>query len=522
MKHLENNAYELEALKEALELSETPRAVEQKLREVYAELPDELPRRRRSPARLLKAAAGTAAGLAAAFLLMFGMNTMSPAFAESLPLIGGIFQRINNRQGWLNQTATQLSVQKYAQPVEGVSVEVPAGGIMEKPMNVSVRETYFDGMFLYVGMELEISENSDTLFPGLDSSYDVLLNGESQSYYEEGKGWQVREGFASLSEPCWEKIGDGSYISQQAYCVPENCQDLDQLEVTLKCGRIYSTRDFLDFTVNSTPFELNFTARKNGVQPKRIDGNGLEMGGIKLISAAASPAGTQFVMEYPDTFNNPAVSVRFEDGGNLGMGYYCPDRDLGNGMIRSTDVCGGFREDETRRVVYTLFDKNDSDQFEAVFLLDFTNGTAELGTAEDVVTFTGAMYECGWEALKEFTGNYKISLASWKNGGNELLLFVSTTDESPKGIRTEIYQSGELIGSRETLEQNMDQFKEQHYREIGPDGNSIQHETGRNRYALGILGMENLDPDQDVTVKLYDARSNELLDEETITLTPDK
>lgn len=46
--------------------------------------------------------------------------------------------------------------------------------------------------------------------------------------------------------------------------------------------------------------------------------------------------------------------------------------------------------------------------------------------------------------------------------------------------------------------------------------------TETNRYVFGIVGMEALDPAKPVTVKLFDARSEEQLMEETIVLTQEK
>ncbi len=514
MKRQQNDLQELEAMKESLDLKEVPEAIDRRLRLVYAELPDEVPVKKRFPGKSVKRAACALSGLAAAFVLLVGVNSIDPAFAESLPLVGGIFQRVGNPQGWRNLDITQQSVQSYAETLEGVEVQVPAGGIGEKPMTVSAGEAYYDGEFVYVGLEMDIGGGYRDLYNSWDG-YGLLLNGETQAAYNP-ETYDVEYVFdcAEMGNPHWAEGEDGRYVSQRAFRVPEKFRGRDSLEVTLQYGAVYTRGNLWgDITLNSSGFALSFPVTKNNAPVKTVDGGGLEMGGVRLVSAVATPAGTAFTVDIPDSYNNPNHGAGFEGGGAIGAtSARSPQMPLGDGTTRVVDLQGGFREGETRRVVYSVFDKNDTDEFVAVFLLDFETGTAELGSAEDISKFTGAMYKCSLEELENLTGDHKVTLASWKEGGNELLVFVATRDESPRMARLEVWQDGVLLGSR-VCEQDKKQFE---------NGMLFGQDTGMNQYTVGVLGMEVLDPNKEVTLKLYDQRTDELMVEETVTLTKEE
>lgn len=514
MKQVENREYEQELLEE-LELPAVPKTIDDRLRQVYAELPEQVPVKRRAPARALKTAIGTVSGLAAAFMLLLGINGLNPALAESLPLVGGIFQQINNTQGWVNLTETQLDVQRYAQPVENVEAQVPANGLLEKPMTVTVREAYFDGEFLYAGLSMEINTRDDQLFSRRTPGYDILLNGGSQVKYDEECGDILgAAGFVLMGDQTWQPGGSGEYLSQVSFRVPEQYRDLEQLDVTLQYSGIYAFQNAFELERNSSPFTLSFTAEKNDAQVKRIEG-GAERNGVKLVSAVASPAGTVFTLDFPPEYVNPSSGASFEDGCAVGALGDASPQTTEEGLTRVTRVFGGLREEETRKIVYSVFDKNGTDEYVAVFLLDFEAGTAELGTEEDIRQFTPAAYYCEEKEIQSFPGDHKISLASHKEAGNYLLLFVETKDQHPRKVQVEVWQEDVLLGSR--VEEQDKRFYEGH-QYVNAEGNTVKTET--NRYMFGLIGMEVLDSAKPVTVKLYDVDSNELMMEETITLTP--
>ena len=422
----------------------------------------------------------------------------------------GIFQKAPNTQGWKNLDVMQESLQRFSVPVEECEVTVP-GGLADKEMQVAVREAYYDGEFLYAGLAMSVNESVDSLFDNLEKGYDILLNGESQAAFEDGKGLLYRSDGEATTTAHWEKQDDGRYISLRGFRVPEEYRGRDRLEVTLEYAGIY-TRDVLglEHTVNGREFSLRFSVEKNNAPVRSIDGNGLEMGGIRFVSAVSTPAGTAFTLDFPNSYRNPSHGAKFQDGSAIGPATgRSPSVEIEPGVTRVTKLQAGIAEGDSRKVLYSVFDKNGSDRYAAVFLLDFDQGTATLDTPEAVTenAFVSRGYKLEDTELEKITEGYKITLVSWKEGGNMLSIFVATPNE-PRDLTVEIWQDDEMIGSRLNT--------------YGPDGNGFtrdMYREGLHNSPVSLLGMEDLNGDEPVTIRLYDAQTEELLDEETILLT---
>lgn len=511
--------YEDRELKAALELDAVPQIVDQKLRALYAELPDRVPTGEKQGVRKgVRRVLTAASAVAAAFVILLCGAAINPAFAESLPIIGSLFGHMQNHSGWKNSEKTLLSLSKYAQPLEDVTAQAAAKDMFEKPMTLSAEEVYYDGNFLYVGLSAELDVNEEQLFfHTLSGGYNLLIDGEALGRYEEGKGMVYEDGSFELDRCVLEKSGDGHYIGKRGQLLPERFRNQESLSVTLQFQGVYYMRELtgLQKTLNFSPVELSFTAKKNDAPTLAFDGNGAEMGGVRLQQGVATPAGICIDLDLPEQYNNPACGISFEGGGATGpVGHSDPEPSLENGYVRKTLVCGGYGEDEQRRLLVSVFDKNDTDEYVAVFLVDPRTGEIELGSADDIVHFESSVYYCPPEELQNSEAQNKIALASHKNGGNEFLLFIATKDESPKqDTRIEIWQGDTLLGFRENEEQRNDHFYDHTFTYDDETGDRTHYEAERNTYIFGVLGMETLDRSRPVTVKLYDGHGSLLMDE---------
>ena len=439
-----------------LELQTVPPVIENKLRQVYAGLPEKVPARKRILPRWAQRSLATAASLATAFTLLLGVNGANPALAESLPFVGGIFQNINREfVPTQNLTEAQRRVSDMAVPVgenQETSVTVPAGGMLEKPLTASLKEVYYDGSFVFAGIEFQIDADSDSLSEKYDENYDVLLNGESQVAHDENGTVTGRydngSGFVDMSDGAgWTPVERGRYITQRAFRVPDALQGAESLEVTLSFAGINDNSNLLT-SVNSTPFTLDFTAQKTEAAIRTAVCQGAEMGGVRLLSAYTTPAATYIQVEYPESYVNPAMGAAFEDG--IAIGYYggnegavclcATEADLGNGMLQKRLVLAGLKEDESRKVVCWLFDKNGSGQYEAVFILDFAAGTVELGSAEDVQAAPVFDYACGAEAVKALAGG-EYAIEKIHLDQDKPMVYLMTGDKK-RDLRVEFWQEG--------------------------------------------------------------------------------
>lgn len=241
--------YEMQA---ELELCAVPEAIERKLRQVYAGLPQQVPTRKKVLPRWARRTLATAASFAAAAGLLLGVNGANPVLAESLPFVGGIFQNINNQIVPLqNLSETQQRISGMAVPVaetEQNTVTIPAGCLLEKPATASLKEIYYDGSFVFAGIEFQIDVNSNLLSEKNGREYGVLLNGEPQTepqtvLDENGAvtgRYDNSGGFVDMTSPSnvWTQVERGRYIMQRAFRVPDALQGAESLDVALSFAGI--------------------------------------------------------------------------------------------------------------------------------------------------------------------------------------------------------------------------------------------------------------------------------------------
>ena len=515
------------ALRAELELTAVPELVEQRLRQVYAELPDGKALRRRALPGWLRSTFVTASSLAAACLVLLGVNSVNPALAESLPLVGGIFQNINGPRVYgrnsQNFNENQQRIGEMALPAGENQVTIPANGLFEKPAKATLQEVYYDGSFVFAGVELEIDASEDRLTTLDRGGYDVLVNGEPQVCQDqEGSAHLLQyqeSGFVDMSGLWWEQSGTGHYVTQRAFRVPEQFQGAESLDISLCFSAINGDKG----NVNSTGFRLSFTAEKSPAALREIDCQGLEMGGVRLVRAYGTPAATYIEVEYPyELYRNPAISATFEDGlwigsyGGTETGWYMEAP--ADGMARDTMVLAGIREDEERRVVWRLFDKNGSSQVEAVFLLDFQNGTAELGSPEDVKAAPEYNYACGVEAVKALRpGEYAVEKLHISQ--DKSMLYIMTGDSASRDLRIELYQEEKLAFRTYSGQDVNDPWRpDAYYWEYGDNGD--WSEAPHAMYMLFLPDLyTQIDLTRPVTVKVFNKGSNELLCGQEITLT---
>lgn len=292
-KHIANNDRELESLKRELELDAVPAAVDAKLRQVYAELPDELPRRRSAPG-WAKGLGMTAASLAAAFLLLFGVNTAFPAFAEGLPFVGRYFQAANRHDGF-NDT---LSMGK-------VTVGANLGGYDTQPVMVSqnrggcdlmAEQAYCDGEYLTVSLSLSVpldqQYKSEYILP---ESFSASVDGVPT----ESVSTKTGNGTGLYFVP----DGEGGYTGAVTLALPESAKGKDTLTVELEIdklgGKRYEKDDYADDTLRlDGKFRLGFTVPVSMAHNLDFDVSA-EDNGMRISHVAATPISTKITVTEP-------------------------------------------------------------------------------------------------------------------------------------------------------------------------------------------------------------------------------
>ncbi len=458
--------------------------------------------------------------VAAVMVLLIGTNALFPAFAESLPFIGGVFEAFNQGAVSDNMRDAQNSLNNYAVPAEENTVQVPAGGLGQSPVNISVDQVYYDGVFVYAGLIMEVDGCSDTVYSNnWGKYYNVLLNGDPQVQWDEETGdYASAEGFAeTTASGWWQKVEDGKYISQRGFRVPEKYQNLDYLDVTLCSQGIEDGAAGLTRMINSTPFQLRFAVEKNETVVQNIHGP-LEINGVTFLSAEASPAGSIFSFEVSGRYNNPLRVIRFDDGRSLGDAGAGKTAELAGGGERQTWFMGGLQSDEDRKVVLGLLDKNDTGEYIAVFVLDFQKGTVEAGTPEDIKEPPYARYVCGAENVESQTDGLLVSDFEYGEAKNCLWLL---TGSDYQELTVELWQDGQWVGSAVTQNDKLHWSHEPHYVEYvhQNDGSwTVEWVTDipLNQYMLSFDRLQGLDTERPALIKVIDRDTGEVLLEQDI------
>lgn len=286
MKHLENKEYDRRLMREALEIDAVPAAVERRLRQVYAELPDEVPTKRRAPLGFLKKTAYAVSGLAAAFLLLFGTNAAFPAFAEGLPVVGKLFQSINRHDVF--QTAIQgktiqgTNVASYgAQKINAVS---ESGAY-----TMTVEEGLCDGQNLILALRMEVpQEEAEPMEYILPCELSLSANGA-----DTGLGLNDVALFPSV---------DGGFVGTVTAALPQPAENGEKLEISFHMGdfgaKDKANKDFKPCIPMSADFTLDFdvTADLSG---NRSFSCQAEDNGVKLLRVESLPTATRLTVAMP-------------------------------------------------------------------------------------------------------------------------------------------------------------------------------------------------------------------------------
>ena len=176
-------------------MEQTTPSYRRALRQVYAELPDELPVKRYPLRQAMKGLAAVAAVFVMVCVGLFALNAAQPQIAEALPGVGGVFQALNQPEEGEESPAPQATptpdsgesqvtgdaLAAWGQEIAGgfTPVEIPGSR-----GSLWVDCAWSDGAFLVLDLRLELGDYGDSLYqqaPGLElvPAYgEVSLNGQ--------------------------------------------------------------------------------------------------------------------------------------------------------------------------------------------------------------------------------------------------------------------------------------------------------------------------------------------------------
>lgn len=252
---------------------------------------------------------GTVAAAAACVLVLGVVNAANPAFAESLPLVGTLFSRINRAED-TRLRSEQLN--QYAQTVEQTA-ESASG-----PYTVTLGQIYRDADWMRLSLVLTVEDGSlagfDTIRADdggsmpLDTAEAsgalVLENGAA--ILEEGSGWFTRQDdhtfVMGLNYPLflYEEDGplSGENVTMNLYgLVACNVEVLE--EETHPWGGFYQQLEYHDETPLEGDYTLTFTIPEPGTEGIRTFTGPEEENGVTLHGLTATPAAAKLDIQVP-------------------------------------------------------------------------------------------------------------------------------------------------------------------------------------------------------------------------------
>ncbi|RKJ39209.1 DUF4179 domain-containing protein [Acutalibacter sp. 1XD8-33] len=330
---------------------------------------------KRKPVSLvwLKKAGVMAASFILASIVLLGINTAFPAFAEGLPLIGEAFRRINS----LGANAAT-----YDGLVRAVGVNGENG-----QYQVTVTEAYCDGEYVFFTLRLEAKDsrllNMQSFFTEESAGnsnipgWNVEINGEPGGTEFCDLPVFIRKGYYFESGPIKVKLSqkaeDGSTV--QVGAVLGNLSGRTQEDIDRnERGRVVSIE----------PVKLQFQLTANAGYSESREAAGVSIDGLSLTGWSSSPSKFTATFSYPYLgAAGVSASARALDGTDLG-GDIREFGDFGDGRYQFGDTavqtCSfAGPPQEAKKVIVTVSSYGGEGVF-GEFTIDLDTGEAAAST----------------------------------------------------------------------------------------------------------------------------------------------
>lgn len=307
MKHLRKTDA-AQSLKSELQIDRVPPAIEQKLRQVYAELPMEMPTTYSTTARSrasdgyeeveavtvkrlpwpLRTGFAACGALALAFVLLLGLNFTHPEFTESLPGLGGIFEKVNGK----NPIGTNLGTYDDLEQVSQAALAETDSGY-----SLTVDEAFCDGENVYFTVEIASPAGApayDVLIPASEDGYNLPTSVKAPIFKINGADADpVSSGSASTE--------DGKTGIAYTLPLPAPAENGSVLDVTLQVDYLkvgYEKQSFSDMETIPVDFKVGFPVTVNTKHNHISIGKGQD-NGVSVQEVESTPGYIKLKLETP-------------------------------------------------------------------------------------------------------------------------------------------------------------------------------------------------------------------------------
>ena len=264
---------EARALRRELDIAAVPLVIDNKLRQVYAELPEELPKSK-TWLRPLKKAAGVFAALAIVCGGLLGLNAANPAFAESIPGLGSLFALMNDHT--MHPMGSHVGT--YEGSVE--ELDLAATAPADTDYSLTLDEAFCDGNYVYLTLRVTGPAGEERY-----ENYGLSLP------QEQGVLLTVNGREAELFNTGGQTLPDGDYALALVYELAAPAQDGEELSAALTVPGLYGVSEDggksggWQYHQVGGEFTAGFTVTadtsQNRSQELSAEDNGVKLYGIK-------------------------------------------------------------------------------------------------------------------------------------------------------------------------------------------------------------------------------------------------
>ena len=264
---------EARALRRELDIAAVPLVIDNKLRQVYAELPEELPKAK-AWKRPLQRAVGVFAALAIVCGGLLGLNAANPAFAETIPGLGSLFALMNDHT--MHPMGSHVGTYEGSVEELDLTADAPA----DTDYSLTLDEAFCDGSYVYLTLQLtgpEEAEKYQDLSLACDgqSDFRLLVDGTEAELFTTGG----------------QAMEDGTEAIALVYQLAAPVENGQEVSARLEVGSLYGVypEDSKSAGWQYDTLEVGFTAdftltadtSQNQSQELSAEDNGVKLYGVK-------------------------------------------------------------------------------------------------------------------------------------------------------------------------------------------------------------------------------------------------
>lgn len=456
---------EARALRRELDIAAVPLVIDNKLRQVYAELPEELPKSK-TWLRPLQRAAGVFAALAIVCGGLLGLNAANPAFAESIPGLGSLFALMNDHT--MHPMGSHVGT--YEGSVE--ELDLAATAPADTDYSLTLDEAFCDGNYVYLTLRVtgpEEAEKYESLSLSCDgqSDFRLLVDGTEAELFTTGG----------------QAMEDGTEAIALVYQLAAPAEDGQEVSARLEVGSLYgvypedSKSGGWQYDTLEVGFTADFTLTADTSQ-NRSQELSAQDNGVKLYGIETTPGYLLVDMEIPfwgrtgdlTASSGPILGYAelfIQDGQELGHNSLMNDYDFVNESdaesIRGTWAFDGPPE-QTDTVILRITDRSpdsayaaDMDRERVVFAefaINWKTGEAHPSDTyldEGLDKVDTEEFQASWGPA-DFTGGFLVSdilntRDMWHGTDDWICMVQLRADVEYQPIELRYYAGDRLLGT---------------------------------------------------------------------------